>query len=218
MISAVRAIAVIAIAGSLCSPVVTAAGRPNFVFLLVDDLRVDATSVTGHPFASTPQIDRIANEGMRFRNAFATTPLCSPSRASFLTGKYARSHGVRGNGTDLDLASQVIYPALLQANGYETAFLGKWHMGNNPSPHRFRLLGQFSGPGRLFRHGRRPVDFDHRRWGLYHNGVLYWHGPLQHRSVDRLRGQLVAAVAEQAVLPAAPLQGRSRSSRTGPAA
>ena len=71
--------------------------RPNIVVFLVDDLRWDDIGVAGHPFVETPNIDRIANEGARFLNAFTTTPLCSPSRASFLTGLYAHTHGITDN-------------------------------------------------------------------------------------------------------------------------
>lgn len=70
---------------------------PNIVVVLVDDLRWDELSCTGHPFARTPHIDRIACEGVRFRNVFVTTPLCSLSRASFLTGQYAQNHGIIDN-------------------------------------------------------------------------------------------------------------------------
>src|SRR3569832_1639842 len=69
--------------------------RPNLVFILIDDLRRDALGCTGHPFAKTPNIDRLAREGALFRNAFVTAPLCSPSRGSFLTGRYVRAHGVQ---------------------------------------------------------------------------------------------------------------------------
>src|SRR2546425_7786961 len=74
-----------------------AKGPPNIVFVLLDDLRWDELGSAGHPFASTPHIDRIAREGALFRNAFVTTPLCSPSRASFLTGLYAHAHTVTDN-------------------------------------------------------------------------------------------------------------------------
>jgi N-acetylglucosamine-6-sulfatase len=68
--------------------------RPNIVVILMDDLRWDELHCTGHPFALTPNLDRIAAEGVTFRNAFVTSPLCSPSRACFLTGQYAHNHGI----------------------------------------------------------------------------------------------------------------------------
>jgi arylsulfatase A-like enzyme len=71
--------------------------RPNIIFILIDDLRHDGLSATGHPYAKTPNIDRIAKEGAIFRNAFVTTPLCSPSRATFLTGQYVHKHQIVGN-------------------------------------------------------------------------------------------------------------------------
>ena len=71
--------------------------RPNVVVVLVDDLRWDEIGCAGHPFVRTPHIDRVAYEGARFRNAFATTPLCSPIRASLLTGLYAHHHGIVDN-------------------------------------------------------------------------------------------------------------------------
>lgn len=108
--------------------------RPNIVFVLMDDLRWDELGCTGHPFARTPHIDRIAREGVLFRNAFATTPLCSPSRASFLTGKYPHTHGVIDN-TDRSALSHrlVTFPRQLHEAGYETGYVGKWHMGNDDS-------------------------------------------------------------------------------------
>src|SRR4029077_17505841 len=71
--------------------------RPNIVFILMDDLRWDELSCTGHPYSKTPHIDRIAAEGVRFTNAFATTPLCSPSRATFFSGKYPHAHRITDN-------------------------------------------------------------------------------------------------------------------------
>ena len=78
--------------------------RPNIVVILMDDLRWDELHCTGHPFALTPNLDRIAAEGVTFRNAFVTSPLCSPSRACFLTGQYAHTHGITDN-TDRDRKS-----------------------------------------------------------------------------------------------------------------
>ena len=106
--------------------------RPNIVLIVVDDLRFDDIAAAGHPFVKTPNIDRLARDGARFLNAFATTPLCSPSRASILTGLYAHRHGIVDN-TDRSAASHALatFPQALQRKGYETAFIGKWHMGND---------------------------------------------------------------------------------------
>src|SRR5438477_13168701 len=71
--------------------------RPNVVFILMDDLRFDELGCVGHPLAKTPNIDRLAKEGAVFRNAFATTPLCSPSRACFFSGQYVHTNGIRDN-------------------------------------------------------------------------------------------------------------------------
>ena len=133
-------------------PVLTVPGadsaiRPNIIFILIDDLRWDEVD---YPFVKVPNIQRIAREGVRFRNAFVTTPLCSPSRASYLTGQYAHKHGITDN-TDHSPRSYelVTFPRLLHDAGYETAFLGKWHMGvdDNPRPgidHWVSVKGQGS--------------------------------------------------------------------------
>jgi N-acetylglucosamine-6-sulfatase len=108
-------------------------GPPNVVFVLVDDMRWDDFRAAGHPFIDTPNMDRLAREGMRFLNAFATTPLCSPSRASLLTGQYARTHGIIDN-TARPSHELPVFPIQLQGAGYSTGFFGKWHMGNDASP------------------------------------------------------------------------------------
>jgi N-acetylglucosamine-6-sulfatase len=110
--------------------------RPNLLFLLTDDQRWDQMGCAGHPFLRTPNMDRLAREGARFANAFVTTALCSPSRAAFLTGRYNHANGVRDNRTDIPEVSQRrTFPYLLRESGYETAYFGKFHMGNSPQPH-----------------------------------------------------------------------------------
>src|SRR3954447_8643499 len=112
------------------------AKRPNIVFVIADDLRYDALSCTGNPHARTPHIDRLAAEGLLLKNFFVTTPLCSPSRASFLTGLYPHKHLVVNNDKlGLDVISHTLYtfPRMLREAGYETAFIGKWHMGLDDS-------------------------------------------------------------------------------------
>lgn len=102
--------------------------RPNIVFIVSDDHRWDVMSCMGHPFMKTPNMDRLAKEGARFANAFVTTSLCSPSRACFLTSKYVHNHGIANNSTPFPTATQTTFPQLLKKSGYETAFVGKWHM------------------------------------------------------------------------------------------
>ncbi|MBM3726985.1 MAG: DUF229 domain-containing protein [Acidobacteria bacterium] len=126
--------------------------RPNIVFVLVDDLRWDELGATGHPFASTPNADRLAREGVVFANAFAATALCSPSRATFLTGQYPSRHGIRDNTDRSALSHQLVtWPRRLKESGYETAYMGKWHMGNDDSARPgFDHWVSFPGQGRCF--------------------------------------------------------------------
>jgi N-acetylglucosamine-6-sulfatase len=109
----------------------------NVVFILSDDHRYDAMGfLKGQEWLETPQMDRMAREGRHFPNAFVTTALCSPSRASILTGQYAHRHRIIDNNTPIPKGT-VLFPHYLQQAGYATAFIGKWHMGgesDDPQP------------------------------------------------------------------------------------
>jgi len=123
--------------------------RPrNIVFVLADDHRYDAMGFLGHPFLETPHMDRIAREGVQFGAAYATTALCSPSRASILTGQYAHTHRVIDNSQPCP-AETIFFPQYLQLAGYETAFFGKWHMGGESAAPRpgFDRWVSFRGQG-----------------------------------------------------------------------
>ncbi len=109
--------------------------QPNLLVILIDDLRFDEFGAGGHPYMKTPHIDRIAHEGALCTRAFHPTPLCSPNRASILTGQYASRHGIIDN-VARDAASHRLpnFHLALQKLGYETAHVGKWHMGNSADP------------------------------------------------------------------------------------
>ncbi|HJR60117.1 MAG TPA: sulfatase [Vicinamibacterales bacterium] len=125
--------------------------RPNVLFVLMDDMRWDHMGCAGHPVIRTPALDRLAREGARFSNAFVTLSLCSPSRASFLTGLYAQIHGVLGNRTPLDFSRLTTFPQRFQRTGYRTAMFGKWHMGVDMDPKPgFDHWACFRGQGSYF--------------------------------------------------------------------
>lgn len=111
--------------GAAAAP--AAGQKPNIIFILSDDHRADTMGNAGHPFIKTPHIDRLAREGVKFSNTFATTPLCSPSRGCFLTGQYAYRHGVKNNYTPWN-DRNITFLELLKKAGYKNAFFGKWHM------------------------------------------------------------------------------------------
>jgi N-acetylglucosamine-6-sulfatase len=125
--------------------------RPNVLFILTDDQRWDALGLAGHPHLKTPNIDRLGREGVYFRNAFCTTSLCSPSRASILSGQYAHKHGVKDNFTDYPRGLQS-FPKRLQQSGYATAYIGKWHMGEDDDSPRpgFDWFVTHKGQGKYF--------------------------------------------------------------------
>ena len=130
--------------------------KPNIIFIMSDDHAAHAISCYGSKINETPNIDRIAEEGMRFDNAFCTNSICAPSRAAILTGRYNHMNGVKTLGDDFDSRQQTVQK-IMQDDGYQTALIGKWHLG----------------------HGgiHNPMGFDY--WnvlpgqGVYHDPELY---------------------------------------------
>ena len=138
-----------------------AAQRPNVLFILCDDLRPAAMGCYGAKDVRTPNMDRLASEGVLFQNTFCTTSLCSPSRASILTGLYAHGHGVRDNFTELP-PNLTHWPMRLREEGYETAYMGKWHMGEENDMPRwgFDWFVTNKGQGKYF---DTEFNFDGKR-------------------------------------------------------
>jgi len=149
--------AALLLAWLVAAPVAKAAERrPNFLFVYTDDQRWDAMGVVQReqgerarfPWFQTPSMDRLAAEGVRFRNAFVTLSLCAPSRAAFLTGRYNHLNGVIDNGTPFPVDA-VTHASQLRAAGYRTAYFGKWHMGRQSGKRPgFDYSASFVGQGR----------------------------------------------------------------------
>jgi N-acetylglucosamine-6-sulfatase len=128
-----------------------AADRPNVLFIVTDDQRWDALGLGGSRHLKTPNMDRLGREGVYFANAFCTTSLCSPSRASLLSGLYAHRHGVTNNFTEYPENFRS-FPMVLQQEGYRTAYIGKWHMGEDNDQPRpgFDHFITHKGQGKYF--------------------------------------------------------------------
>lgn len=135
-------------------------GRPNIVFIMSDDHASHAISAYGSRINETPNLDRIADEGMRFDAVFCTNSICTPSRAAILAGTYNHVNGVTTLDTHMDNTLWT-FPKALQAAGYRTAMFGKWHLGHGPA--------------------HDPTGFDFWRvlpgQGHYHNPVMLQAGP-----------------------------------------
>lgn len=117
------------VAGNVSAPL----QQPNILFVLGDNHNAATMGCAGHPFIQTPGMDRLAREGVLFQKTFNTTSLCSPSRASILTGAYASRHGVKNNHTPWT-GNMKTFLEHLSRNGYATAFIGKWHMPGKGLP------------------------------------------------------------------------------------
>jgi N-acetylglucosamine-6-sulfatase len=158
--------------------------QPNILVILIDDLRYDEFGAGGHPYMKTPHIDRIAHEGVLFERAFHTTSICSPNRASILTGQYASRHGIIDN-VARDAASHRLpnYHLELQRLGYETAHIGKWHMGNDGKPRPgYDFWVAYDGHGRL----NNPRLNEQ---GLYVQRTGYITDIMNEMAVDFLKGK-----------------------------
>jgi len=150
--------------------------RPNVIFMMTDDQRWDGMSCAGNRILKTPNMDRLADGGVRFTEAFATNPLCSPSRGSILTGLHTHAHGVTTNqgASHYFKPGTVTYPMLQQQAGYYTAMVGKWHIASTPSgfDHWCILPGQ----------------------GIYHDPILIANG-----GRAQFRGYVDDVIADQAL-------------------
>ncbi|MEZ6115435.1 MAG: sulfatase [Pirellulaceae bacterium] len=135
------------LAGAVASTVVGAQAddRPNILFIMSDDHGYQAISAYGSQVNQTPNIDRIAQQGMRFDRCFVTNSICGPSRAVILTGKYNHLNGFHRNGVKFD-GSQPTVAKMLRSSGYQTAVVGKWHLGSDPTGFDYWHVLQGQGP------------------------------------------------------------------------
>jgi arylsulfatase A-like enzyme len=158
--------------------------RPNIVFIMSDDHAAHAISAYGSRINATPHMDRIAADGLRLDNCFCTNSICSPSRATILTGQYEHVHDVRTLADNLD-RTRPTFVTQLQAAGYQTALVGKWHLGTAPE--------------------NRPAGFDY--WtvlpgqGLYHDPVMHEMDPRDPgRGIERqLTGYVTDLITDRAI-------------------
>jgi arylsulfatase A-like enzyme len=128
------------------------ATRPNILFVFTDDHAAHAISAYGSKINVTPNIDRLAKEGMLFRNCFCTNSICGPSRAVILTGKHSHINGFMDNAANTVFnGAQQTFPKLLQAVGYQTVMLGKWHLRSDPTGFdRWAILSTGGGQGTYY--------------------------------------------------------------------
>jgi arylsulfatase A-like enzyme len=153
--------------------------RPNFLFFITDQHRVDYLGCYGHPVLKTPAIDSIASRGTRFERFYVATPVCMPNRATLMTGRMPSLHGVRSNGIPLPLLANTFVDAL-RASGYATALVGKSHLQNftgqppilQPAPRRpgDHVLDASFAEARRPAPGDGPYDQEHpKRWQAGHD-------------------------------------------------
>lgn len=149
------------LASTVSLPAARAATKPNILYIMSDDHAAHAVGVYGGRFASlnpTPNIDQLANEGILLRNCFCTNSICVPSRATILTGQYSHNNGIKTLSNQLEAARQTLAHAMKRA-GYQTAIIGKWHLGAEPAAfdHYCVLKGQGNYFNPVFRiRGPKP--------------------------------------------------------------
>ncbi|MEQ1678514.1 MAG: sulfatase-like hydrolase/transferase, partial [Chitinophagaceae bacterium] len=116
----------------LLSTVIAAQQRPNIIYIMSDDHDADAISAFNKTFIKTPNIDRLAKEGMLFKRNFVSNSICGPVRATLITGQHSHKNGMKDNRTRFD-SSRMTMPKLMQQGGYQTAIVGKWHLHSYPT-------------------------------------------------------------------------------------
>lgn len=149
----------------------SAAKQPNIVWIFSDDHAWQAVSAYSGDLIDTPNIDRIAREGMLFQRCLVPNPICGPSRASVLTGKYSHGNGLYRNGSgDFD-GTQWTFPQALQGAGYQTALIGKWHLGEATAPTGFDYSNVLIGQGPYYNPKMlTDTDGDGTREEVQHHG------------------------------------------------
>jgi arylsulfatase A-like enzyme len=140
-----------------------AAQSPNIIFLLTDDHRADALGVAGNQYIQTPNLDQLANRGIRFKNAYVTTSICSVSRASILSGQYMSRHKIDDFAQDFSPAALAnTYPMLLKSKGYKIGFVGKYGVGDNPPDQEFDFWA-------CNRKGQPPYEYKRADGSIIHH-------------------------------------------------
>lgn len=143
--------------------------QPNILFIFSDDHALQAIGAYGSKINQTPNIDRIADEGMIFQNSFCANSICGPSRANILTGKHSHINGFRRNGNRFD-GSQWTFPKEMQKAGYETAIIGKWHLGTDPVG--FNYWEVLPGQGNYYNPDLLQMDGKRKRYTGYCTDII----------------------------------------------
>jgi arylsulfatase A-like enzyme len=143
--------------------------RPNIIYIMSDDHDANAISIYNKRFISTPNIDRIAKEGMLFKNAFVGNSICGPARATLLTGQHSHKNGMKDNRTRFD-SSKMTMPRILQQSGYQTAIIGKWHLQSYPKGFDYWKI--LPGQGQYFEPTLISMTGDTARYRGYATDVI----------------------------------------------